>query len=81
LSEERCRNGIKIRERVIYDWEIILDTSFSETKVKDLSMVGLFSDETRDDETVVEQDYIRFLGLYGIRIPSFWFVITKASNF
>jgi len=35
---------------------MILDTSFSETKGKELSMVGVFLDGTGGDETV-EEDF------------------------
>jgi len=43
-------------EKELDEWEMILDTSFSETKKKKLSMVGVFLGRIWGDETV-EEDF------------------------
>jgi len=43
-------------EKELDDWEMILDTLFSETKEKELSMVGVFLGGILGDETV-EEDF------------------------
>jgi len=47
--------GLK-SEKELNDWEMILDTSSSETKEKELSMVGVFYGRIWGDETV-EEDF------------------------